>query len=272
VVQCPNRHTARLGDRADLPSSAHRPSLRPHATSGSSPRSLVLQTCSGRKIGPMQAGAVETDWGGLAAPVGHSYLRARNAAHEPLVATAYEQLQIETDRLFEALCGAHNHGRMQVAFTRCRQPYASDTEMIAAARATRVLEVTTAATSREPLHPLLGCELGGPFDRFRAVHDLIGHVTAGFGFDLGAELAAWLVQDRLHSRLARQALATELLAINSARSLLGEAPRQKAILLDDGLVRRSRALIATSGSPRARATEGDWGALRASDRPGGGIW
>jgi hypothetical protein len=34
----------------------------------------------------------------------------------------------------------------------------------------------------ERLHSLLGCEFGGAFDRFRAVHDHIGHAGCGYGF------------------------------------------------------------------------------------------
>jgi hypothetical protein len=80
---------------------------------------------------------------------------------------------------------------------------------------------------------------GGAFDRFRAVHDLIGHARTKFGFALSEEVAAWRVQDRLHSALARWALATELLAINSARAILGEPPEHNAVLLEPRLLSRA---------------------------------
>jgi hypothetical protein len=51
-------------------------------------------------------------------------------------------------------------------------PYASDCEMIAAVRTEGLLEVTTAATERDRCHPLMGCEVGGAYDKFRAVQDL----------------------------------------------------------------------------------------------------
>ena len=133
---------------------------------------------------------------------------------------------------------------MRIVFTRCRDPYDSDAELIAAVRTCRVLEVTTAAVSREPIHPLLGCGYGGPFDRFRAVHDLVGHAMTGFGFGLTDEIGAWRVQDAFHGPLARSALATEILAVNCARSLAGEAPDQKAMLLPPQLVQRSRSVVA----------------------------
>jgi hypothetical protein len=39
------------------------------------------------------------------------------------------------------------------------------------------------------------------------------------------------VQDRLHSGLARSALATELYGVNAARSVAGEPPDLRALLL-----------------------------------------
>ena len=180
----------------------------------------------------------------VATQVGEAYLSAPDRSTDPLVVTAYEQLQAETDRLFYALVGDAPHA-VRVEFTYCREPYASDAELIVAVRSTGVLEAVTADVSAERIHPLLGCEFGGPFDRFRAVHDLIGHAGAGYGFGLQDELAAWLTQHRLHGQLARRALATELLAINCARSVLGEAPAQKALILEPELLHREwRRLVA----------------------------
>lgn len=174
------------------------------------------------------------------AEVGWLYLAAASTPREARVVAAYQQLQAETDRLFHSLVRSVAPHPVRIAFTRCPDPYDSDGELIAAVRRSRVLEITTAAVSSEPLHPVLGCELGGPFDRFRGVHDLIGHARTGFGFGLQDEVAAWRRQDRLHGPLARWALATELLAINCARSAIREAPDHKAMLLDPDLSRRAR--------------------------------
>jgi hypothetical protein len=120
----------------------------------------------------------------------------------------------------------------------------TDTELIEAFHTCRILEVTPAAISAEQIHPLLDCEFGGAFDRFRTMHALIVHARSGLGFDLVDEIATWRLQDQLHSLPARRALATELLAINSAWPILGEA-RNKAVLLAPTLLRRSKALIPT---------------------------
>jgi hypothetical protein len=183
----------------------------------------------------------------VAAEIGGAYLDAKHRPGDPKVLLAYERLQRETDRIFQAAVRDHGPSSVRIVFTRCRDPYASDRELIAAVRATHVLEITTAAMERAPVHPLLGCEYAGPFDRFRAVHDLLGHAQTGFGFELADEIAAWRCQDERHGELARSALATELLAINSARAVLGQAPEQKAILLDDVLLRQARSTM----SPRA---------------------
>jgi hypothetical protein len=166
-----------------------------------------------------------------AAAVGEWYVRSRSAHRDPRVIEAYTQLQLETDHLYMHLTRDACPWAARVVFTRCRRPYASDQELIDAVRANGTLEITSAAAAGERLHPLLGCELGGAFDRFRAVHDLIGHARCGYGFDLIGECAAWGFQDRLHSGVARHALATELYGVNAARNSVGEAPELRALLL-----------------------------------------
>ena len=163
--------------------------------------------------------------------VGQWYLQSRSAHRDARVIEAYRRLQVETDHLFALLTRDARHRAVRVVFTRCAQPYESDEELILAVRANGTLEMTSAAAAGERLHPLFDCEIGGAFDRFRAVHDLIGHAWCGYGFDLDDECAAWRAQDRLHSRLARFALATELYGVNAARNILGAAPELRALLL-----------------------------------------
>ena len=163
--------------------------------------------------------------------VGQWYLQSRSAHRDARVIEAYRRLQAETDHLFTLLTRGSCHRAVRVVFTRCAQPYESDDELILSVRANGTLEMTSAAAAGERLHPLFDCELGGAFDRFRAVHDLIGHAWCGYGFDLDDERAAWRAQDRLHSGLARFALATELYGVNAARTFGGEAPELRALLL-----------------------------------------
>ena len=87
---------------------------------------------------------------------------------------------------------------------------------------------------------MLDCDFGGSYDRFRAVHDVLGHGWLGVGFDRDGEYATWRFQERWHSPLARQALATELHAEHSVRWITGDVPEHKAVLLDERLINRSR--------------------------------
>jgi hypothetical protein len=147
---------------------------------------------------------------------------------------AYARLVVETDRLFA-------HLPVDVVFTMSAHPYESAHDLIRSVRDDRVLEVTSAAWERGRPHPLMGCEVGGEYDRFRAVHDVLGHACLGVGFDRDGEYATWRFQERFHSPLARRALATELHAEHSVRWTTGELPEHKAVLLDQRVIARSRA-------------------------------
>jgi hypothetical protein len=163
--------------------------------------------------------------------VGEWYLQSQSAHRDARVIEAYRQLQVETDRFFTLLTGGACRWAIRVMFTRCTKPYESDEELILAVRTNGTLEITSAAIAGERLHPLFNCEFGGAFDRFRAVHDIIGHAWCGYGFNLDDECAAWNAQDHLHGDLARLALATELYGVNAARAVIGEAPALRALLL-----------------------------------------
>ena len=173
----------------------------------------------------------------LAREVAQLFLAARGRAHDPTVRAAYRQLEEQSDAALTRLTRWH---RVRVVFTRCPLPYASDRELITAVRADRVLEITTAAIEPDRRHPLMGCEPGGAYDRFRALHDLTGHVFPGFGFDRDGEFSAWLVQDGLYTGLARWALATELHAEHSVRWTTGQFCEHKAVLLDRELIACAR--------------------------------
>jgi hypothetical protein len=183
--------------------------------------------------------------------VGEWYLQSPSAHRDARVIEAYRQLRAETDRLFTLITRGACHGPIRVAFTRCTKPYESDEELIVAVRSNGTLEITSAAIADERLHPLFGCEFDGAFDRFRAVHDIIGHVWCGYGFNLDDECAAWNAQDLLHGDLARLALATELYGVNAARAVIGEAPALRALLLTPPLA--TSAVHPSSGGSLATA-------------------
>ena len=148
-----------------------------------------------------------------------------------LARAAYDRLVGETDRIFACITQAARPVR--VFFTTSTAPYADADELITAIRRDRMVEITAAARTPDRLHPLMGCEVGGAYDRFRAVHDILGHGFLNLGFDRDGEYAAWRCQERHHSPLARRALATELHGEHSVCWTTGEVAEHKAALLDE---------------------------------------
>jgi hypothetical protein len=159
---------------------------------------------------------------------------------DALATAAYDRLVRESDALFRGITEPGRPGGVRVAFTTVAVPYREADELIRSVREERVLEVSTAARDRDRDHPLMGCDRGGAYDRFRAVHDVLGHARLGGGFDRHGERAAWRFQERFHSRPACRALATELHGEHSIRWTTGELAEHKGVLLDGRLLRRSR--------------------------------
>jgi hypothetical protein len=176
----------------------------------------------------------------VAAEVAAAHLAAPRIGDGPARA-AYLRLERESDALFARLTEPNRPGRVEIAFTDEISPYRDAVELIRSVRDEHRLEVTTAARDHDRRHPLLGCERGGAYDRFRAVHDVLGHAGLGVGFDRHGEHATWRFQERFHSPLARRALATELHGEHSVRWTTGELAAHKGALLDERLLRRSRA-------------------------------
>ncbi len=146
----------------------------------------------------------------------------------------HARLVDETDRLFR-------HLPVTIVFTASEHPYSDADELIRSVRRDRLLEVNSVACESDRLHPVMGCEVGGAYDRFRAVHDVLGHGYLGVGFDRDGESATWRFQERFHTPLARRALATELHAEHSVRWTTGELSEHKAVLLDERVIARSHA-------------------------------
>lgn len=157
-----------------------------------------------------------------------AFIAARITA-DPVVALAYRELEMQTDRQYKALTDPSGPYRLTVVSTGQLTPYADAEQLITAVLATRTLEVTTSAADRA--HPLLDGAVGGAYFRLRAVHDLVGHVATGFGFDKDGEYSAWLVQRASYTGRARWAARTELHGEISALWTTGQFADHKAVLL-----------------------------------------
>jgi hypothetical protein len=185
----------------------------------------------------------------VAREVADAYLDG-GSRRDGLTLAAFEQLVTETDRLFRWITGA-----LRVRFTTVENPYRDARELILSVGEFRTLEITTVARDHHRRHPLMGNELGGSYDRFRAVHDALGHACSRLGFDRDGEFAVWRAQERFHSPLARAALATELHGQHSVRWTTGEIAEPKAMIFENSLLRRARR-----GVPSApRGVEGTTG-------------
>jgi hypothetical protein len=171
--------------------------------------------------------------------VAAAYLNAPGR-RDPFTTAAYARLVTESDRLFRRITSPDRPDSVRVDFTTCPAPYRDARELIRCVADDRVLEVSTVAADPDRRHPLMGSEVGGAYDRFRAVHDILGHARLGLGFDRHGEYGVWLSQERFHSPLARRALATELHGQHSVYWTTGQMAEPKAVLLDPGLLRRSR--------------------------------
>ena len=167
--------------------------------------------------------------------IAEGFISARTRA-DLLVAEAYRQLEMQTEKQFAALTDPQGLYRFAVVGTSATTPYSDAGELAASVLGSRTLEVTTSAADRA--HPLLGGEVGGAYCRFRAVHDLVGHVATGYGFDRDGEYSAWLLQRSFYTGLARWAAATELHGEISALWITHTFPEHKAVLLDPHLLRR----------------------------------
>jgi hypothetical protein len=169
--------------------------------------------------------------------VGRDVAEAHHAAARrtgPECDAAYARLVDETDRLYRVL-------PVEIGFTMSEHPYDSADELIRSVRHDRILEVTSVAWERDRPHPLMGCEVGGEYDRSAPCTTCSATGTSASASTATAKYATWRFQERFHSPRARRALATELHAEHSVRWTTGELPEHKAVLLDERVVARSRA-------------------------------
>ncbi len=166
------------------------------------------------------------------------HLQSPSTSDDPRIAAAYRQLQQQTDCLFRVLTDQSRPHGIRVSFTFVRRPYNSDRELIAAIVNEQRLEVSVASSDHDRLHPVLDCCPGGPYDRFRAVHDIVGHGFGLRGFDAEGEYSAWQCHNDLCSGLAQLALATELRGEYAVLRQTGECAEHKALIFPPALILR----------------------------------
>jgi len=173
--------------------------------------------------------------------VASAFLDAPRRSHTATTSAAYAALGDQCSRWYARLTGGHARRPIRVVFTHCREPYASASELSESVRRDGVLELWPTRRDQDRRHPLLDTSVGGAYDRFRAVHDIVSHGWLRHDFSADGELSAWLAEDCLYTGLARWALATELHGEHSVLWTSGTLADHKAVLLDPALLRASRA-------------------------------
>ena len=196
-----------------------------------------------------------------------SLAEAADQTSNPRVSAAFRALEYQSERIFHELVGGPPDQAIRIVFTRVKSPYSSDNELIFATRATRVLEIASVAGDRDRPHPIMGNQLGGSYDKFRAVHDALGHVATGLGFDAHDEIIAWQVQEGWYQGLARHALGTELYGEICVRSLTRQPAPHRAVLLHPQLLDQARRELNTAAAPLA-----EFGPFRATRNNKEGIF
>jgi len=163
--------------------------------------------------------------------VSAAFLAARSAPSLPEVRHAYRRLRVESDALYARLVAPREDGGLGLrVHHQLTDPYQQADEIVDDL-AGGILRI---GPNRQP-HPLMGTQPGGPYDRFRAVHDVLGHAALGAGFDRHGEYACWLVQRRLHTPAAAAALTPELHGENCVLWVTGRHAVHKAALLPAAL-------------------------------------
>src|SRR5689334_16545383 len=163
---------ARDGGRVDPPSSRNS-SMSMITTNADTKTCFTARMNGDRCVDPA-----------VAHEVAAAYLDAPSR-RDAVTDAAYARLAAESDALFRRITSPDRPDAVRVVFTSCPTPYRDARELIGAVTNDRTLEVTISTTGRR--HPVMEGAPRGAYDRFRAVHDIVGHARLGLGFDRDGE-------------------------------------------------------------------------------------
>lgn len=189
------------------------------------------------KIKEKFKGRVPTDvnWHDVTAPyakgqeVAQSFEALPSNPNDPAVRRAYRRLVAVAEEQYVFLT---EELHIEVEYVNDPEPYLSATEQFIDVTTNGHLSIATINIWPDSYHPLLTNDRGGEYDMFRAVHDAIGHVATGTGFDRHGEYISWV----FHALLcgddeACAAISTELHGENSYLWNRGVPAPHKAALL-----------------------------------------
>lgn len=182
--------------------------------------------------------------------------------HDPSAVPAYNAMREEINRQFDHMTGPRSKGGMGLDVRiQPHDPYGSGGDGSRWDKAYGELRHDVEHNNR--LDVLSTKVTGGvphlsdeDNDKFRAIHDVFGHLAAGRGVDYHGEEAAWKHHVTMFSDLAARAVTTDLRGFNNTMrvSPKGTFPANKVAILPDHL--RDPALSRMgSAQERAQAAE-----------------
>lgn len=130
----------------------------------------------------------------------------------PVVREAYDALAEEIQAQWDHL---QEQGYRMEPWTADGQPYRNSDEMIADVRQNKHVYFFTGGGPHalfDVVDPATGLSVN---DKFRAIHDVLGHAGGGYGFGARGEENAWRAHSQMFSDKARRAMTTETRGQNS---------------------------------------------------------
>lgn len=196
------------------------------------------------------------DWTSIEAPyerlveTADAFAAAKSDPSDSAVRAAYADLVAQTNVQWDHLTSPESEGGqgINVEFLTREEiqgrgldplglnPYKTAGDQADDLRDNNHLMIASLSSYPEAAHPILDSELGGEYDRFRAVHDAYGHAAVGADFTRHGEYQAWLHHSSMFTGPARLAASTELTGENSYLVTRHEAAPHKAALLPENLV------------------------------------
>lgn len=152
---------------------------------------------------------------GKARKVADAYLNRRGPhADSPEAKAAYDDFKRQNEQMWQLATRPVEEGGLGIVveFVDELEPYASAEEQAIDVDQNRHIKITRGDRFIPEGHPHMSAD---EYSRFRAVHDIFGHVAIGGGFDRHGEYAAWLAHNSMYSEPGRLAMSTEYHGTNS---------------------------------------------------------
>lgn len=155
-------------------------------------------------------------------------------AHDKFVQSCYNDFKRQNDEMYDFITTPRNKGglgiKVHVVDAPDSEPYHSAEEQADDVRHNNNFNIQTGLGGN---HSLMSTD---EYDRFRAVHDIFGHVGVGGGFDRHGEYQAWLAHMGMYVPTGQHAMASEYHGINSSLWAGQGTPTGKSLILPQELI------------------------------------